>query len=119
MDNIHENKATGEVVIMHVRKVSMSLNEANTGSSKYHPVTSYPLSLLPEYLLQDVLCLSFYWLRKLSKRTKSQDSSQIKTTVKSGAGARVYWKVPLGKTWSDIVHSKEKLTVTCLKELGV
>lgn len=74
MDNIHENKATGEVVIIQVRKMSMSLNEANTGSSKYPPVTSYPFPLLLEYLLQDVLCLSFLLTEKAIK--ENQKSGQ-------------------------------------------
>lgn len=118
MDNIHENKATGEVVIMHVKDVyELKWGQhwiEQVSSCNFLPTLAAPCILTPGCIVSQCLLTE-----KAVKETKSQDGSQIKTTVKSGAGARVYWKVPLGKTWSDIVHSKEKLTVTCLKELGV
>lgn len=71
MDNAHENKATVEVVIIHVRMMSVILNEAKITLSKFRPIISYLFPLLLEYLVQDVLGHSFLLTEKVIKENQT------------------------------------------------
>lgn len=70
MVNAHENKATVEVVFIHVRMMSVMLNEAKITLSKFRPIISYLFPLLLEYLLQDVLGHSFLLTEKAIKENQ-------------------------------------------------
>lgn len=71
MVNAHENKATVEVVFIHVRMMSVMLNEAKITLSKFRPIISYLFPLLLEYLLQDVLGHSFLLTEKAIKENQT------------------------------------------------
>lgn len=90
MDNTHGKKATVEVLIILVRMMTVRLNEAKIVLSKCHPISPAPW-ILTSGCVNSVIV--FHWLRKLSKRTRSQDNGQIRAyNEHSGAVERVYWR---------------------------
>lgn len=82
--SIGERKATIEVIFMPVRMLSIRSSKAKVVVNICHPVLSWPIPCSLNSHSSTYCVIEFCWLRKLPRRTKSQDNSQVRTTMNSG-----------------------------------